>query len=158
MARSPHSLAELLSEDPRYKYEAYVFVFEALGYGQQVLGLGEPAESEPFEADEPDVESTEPDMESAEPDMESTEPERHVTGQQLCEAVRRFALDQYGYMAKTVLGTWGIRSTGDIGEIVFNLIRIEKMKKTPHDHREDFEDVYDFDEAFCQTFRIRPPD
>ncbi len=144
MARSSRSLAELLHEDPRYKYEAYVFVFEALGFAQQVLGLGEPAESVPFESEEPEE--------------ESDEPERHVTGQELCEAVRQFALEQYGFMAKTVLGTWGLRTTGDIGEIVFNLIRIGKMRKTPHDHREDFEDVYDFDEAFCRGFQIRPPD
>jgi uncharacterized repeat protein (TIGR04138 family) len=143
MPHPPHPLAELLSNDPRYKYEAYVFVFEALGYAQQVLGLGEPAESEPLEA--------------GKPEEESDEPERHVSGQQLCEAVRRFATDQYGYMAKTVLGSWGIHSTGDIGEIVFNLIRIGKMRKTVHDRREDFEDVYDFDEAFRRAFEIRPP-
>jgi len=144
MPHSSHSLARLLSEDPRYKYEAYVFVFEALGYAQKVLGLGEPAESEPLETDEPEE--------------ELDEPERHVTGQQLCEAVRRFALDQYGFMAKTVLGTWGLHSTGDIGAIVFNLIRIGKMRKTPHDRLEDFENVYDFDDAFCRAFQIRPPD
>jgi len=142
MAHSSHPLAELLSEDPRYKYEAYVFIFDALGYAQQVLGLGEPAESEPIEG--------------AEPEAESNEPERHVTGPQLCEAVRQFAVDQYGYMAKTVLASWGLHSTGDIGEIVFNLIRIGKMRKTPHDRREDFEDVYDFDEAFRRAFQIRP--
>ncbi|MDY0167407.1 MAG: hypothetical protein RBS80_12740 [Thermoguttaceae bacterium] len=144
MPHSTRSLAELLSEDPRYKYEAYVFVFEALGYAQQVLGLGEPAESEP--------------VDGVEPDEESDEPERHVSGQQLCEAARRFALDQYGYMAKTVLGSWGINSTGDVGEIVFNLIRIGKMRKTTHDRLEDFQDVYDFDDAFRRAFEIRPPD
>lgn len=142
MGNSSRTLAELLNEDPRYKYEAYVFVFDALGYAQQVLGLGEPAESEPIDT---------------EPDEETEEPEQHVSGQQLCEAVRRFALDQYGYMAKTVLGSWGLHGTGDIGEVVFNLIRIGKMRKTPRDHREDFENVYDFEDAFRREFRIRPP-
>lgn len=142
MGNSSRTLAELLREDPRYKYEAYVFVFDALGYAQQVLGLGEAAESEPIDA---------------EPDEESEEPEQHVSGQQLCEALRQFALDQYGYMAKTVLGSWGLHGTGDIGEVVFNLIRIGKMRKTPHDRREDFENVYDFDDAFRREFRIRPP-
>ena len=47
-------------------------------------------------------------------------------------------------MAKTVLENWGIHKTGDFGEIVFNLIRIGQMRKTPHDCREDFNDVYDF--------------
>lgn len=144
MARSTPSLADLLQDDPRYPYEAYVFVFEALGYAHHVLGLGEPAESEPLDA--------------GQPERVPKAPQRHVTGQQLCEAVRRFALEQYGYMAKTVLATWGIHSTGDIGAIVFNLVKIEKMSKTPHDSPEDFENVYDFDEAFRRGFQIHPPD
>ena len=64
-------------------------------------------------------------------DEEPAAAQHHVTGQELCEAIRRYALDQYGYMAKLVLNNWGIRSTGDFGEIVFNLIRIGRMRKTP---------------------------
>ncbi len=64
-------------------------------------------------------------------DEEETGPQRHVTGQELCEAIRRYALEQYGYMAKMVLNNWGLRGTGDFGEIVFNLIRIGRMRKTP---------------------------
>ena len=60
-------------------------------------------------------------------------------------------------MAKTVLGSWGVHKTGDFGEIVFNLIRIGQMRKTPRDHREDFEDVYDFETALTQGFKITPP-
>jgi uncharacterized repeat protein (TIGR04138 family) len=58
-------------------------------------------------------------------------------------------------MAKTVLGSWGIHETGDFGEIVFNLIRIGRMRKTPHDRREDFDDVYDFETAFREEFKIQ---
>ena len=79
-----------------------------------------------------------------------------MTGQELCEAIRRYALQQYGYMARLVLKNWGIRSTGDFGEIVYNLIRIGCMRKTARDRREDFDDVYDFDTAFRQEFRIAP--
>ncbi len=82
--------------------------------------------------------------------------ERHVTGQELCEAVRRFALEQYGYMARMVLANWGIHATADVGELVFNLIRIRQMRKTPHDRREDFHDVYDFKTAFQEDFRFTP--
>ena len=57
-------------------------------------------------------------------------------------------------MAKLVLGNWGMHSTRDFGEIVFNLIRIGRMRKTPQDRREDFDDVYDFEQAFCRQFRI----
>ena len=137
-----HPIAELLKEDRRYAFEAYVFVFEALGYAQDVLEMGNEV---PSEADEPE-------------EKEEPSTEQHVSGQELCEAIRRFALDQYGYMAKTVLNNWGIRTTGDIGEIVFNLIRIGQMRKTPHDCRKDFEDVFDFDTALKQEFKIGPPE
>jgi len=60
-------------------------------------------------------------------------------------------------MAKAVLNSWGIRNTGDIGNIVFNLIEIEQMKKTKHDKREDFDNVYDFETAFVRDFKIEPP-
>lgn len=140
-----HSLAiaGLLQRDRRYHRDAYVFVFEALDYAQSVLGLGSESPSEPNPAS---------------PEEEEKGPQRHVTGQELCEAIRRFALEQYGYMAKTVLNNWGVRGTGDFGEIVFNLIRIGHMRKTPHDRREDFDDVYDFDTAFEEEFRITLPE
>ena len=132
-----HPIVELLKEDPRYTFDAYVFVFEALNYAQNVLEMGM-------------------DVPGGSESEEST-PERHVTGQQLCEAIRAFALDQFGYMAKDVLGNWGIRKTGDFGEIVFNLIRIGQMRKTSEDSREDFEEVYDFETALRQDFKIRHP-
>ncbi len=135
-----HSIAELLHQDKRYKFDAYVFVFEALSYAQSVLEMGRESPSEPI---------------SREEEEEADQPQRHVSGQELCEAIRRYALQQYGYMAKTVLNSWGIHRTGDFGEIVFNLIRIGHMRKTPDDRREDFDDVYDFDAAFQQNFQIR---
>ena len=119
-------------------------MFEALQYAQNALQMGAEAPSEPL--DEP-----------AGPDEEQP-PERHVTGQDLCEAIRRYALEQYGYMAKTVLNQWGIHGTSDFGEIVFNLIRVGQMRKTPADTRVDFDNIYDFDTAFEQGFKIGPPE
>ncbi|RIK78934.1 MAG: hypothetical protein DCC67_11110 [Planctomycetota bacterium] len=129
MPSSVHPIAELLRRDRRYHFDAYVFVFEALRYAQEKMGLGAEAP-----ADE--------------------QAERHVTGQQLCEAMRRYAHEQYGYLAKQVLNHWGVRSTSDFGEIVFNLIKIGQMKKTADDRREDFDDVFDFDEGFQHSFQI----
>ncbi len=132
-----HPIAELLARDRRYHFDAYVFVFEALRHAQEKLGMGAVVDSEPVEEDEPD---------------------RHVSGQDLCEAMRLYAHEQYGYMAKSVLNHWGIDSTGDFGEVVFNLIDIEQMRKTPHDCREDFDDVFDFDEGFRHSFEFRASD
>ena len=84
--------------------------------------------------------------------------ERHLTGQELCEAARQDAIQQYGYLARTVLGTWGLRNTADFGEIVFNMIEIGQMRKTRKDRREDFHDVYDFQDAFCRDCSFVVPD
>jgi uncharacterized repeat protein (TIGR04138 family) len=137
-----HPIAELLRHDKRYHFDAYVFVFEGLRYAQEKMGLGADLDS---------------DRDSEDEETEG-ERERHVTGQQLCEAMRRYAHEQYGRLAKQVLNHWGVTSTSDFGEIVFNLIEIDQMKKTPEDRREDFDDVFDFDEAFEQGFQILPVD
>jgi uncharacterized repeat protein (TIGR04138 family) len=142
-------IVQLLAEDRRYPLEAYVFVFEALHYAQSVLGMGAEGTSEPAAGGHPAGGAT---------DEEPVAAQHHVSGRELCEASRRYALDQYGYMAKLVLANWGIRSTGDLGEIVFNLIRIGRMRKTPADRREDFDDVFDFDTALRQAFQIRAKD
>ena len=59
----------------------------------------------------------------------------HVTGRELCESVRRLGLRQYGSLAAIDLGHWGVRSTYDIGEIVFHLIDAGDLEKTPTDSR-----------------------
>jgi len=142
---------ELLKNDSRYKAEAYRFVFESLDYAQKRLKFGKKCESEPSRL------SKEGETEPAEPNMEVTEvSENHVTGQELCQASRLYALDMYGFMAKAVLGNWGIRSTSDIGELVYNMIKIGRMRKTQDDRREDFNDVFDFPTAFDDEYRIAP--
>lgn len=141
MAENQHPIFELLQQDERYKLEAYQFVRDALGFAQEVLGLGKPPPK-----DEDEVLEGEP---LAEP---------HLTGQQLCEAVRQYSIEQFGYMAQMVLNNWGIHSTGDVGEIVYNLIGIGLMKKSETDRREDFENVFDFKQAFCGDFTITMPD
>ena len=76
-----------------------------LRYAQDKLGMGTEFTAEDFGDDFPSRQS---------------EVERHVSGQELCEAMRLYAHEQYGYLAKSVLNHWGVNSTGDFGEIVFN--------------------------------------
>lgn len=130
MSDKIHPIIELLQHDQRYHIEAYQFVREALAYAQEILKM--PAHG--------------------------GEGEHHITGQQLCEAIRQYALDQFGYMAKTVLNNWGVHGTGDFGEIVYNLIRIKHMKKSDADRREDFDDVYSFATAFDPVFELSSSD
>ena len=73
---------------------------------------------------------------------------RHVSGEELAHACRDFALGQYGLLSRTVLEHWGIRSTADIGAIVFTLIDVGLLKAQERDRVEDFEEVYAFGKAF----------
>ncbi|MDZ4821523.1 MAG: hypothetical protein SGJ20_21385 [Planctomycetota bacterium] len=150
MSDPSNKILKLLKKDKRYKFDAYVFVFEALNYAHEVLRFGEDAT--------PDVETDdEPAVRTQSKSSESAPIERHLSGQQLCEAIRLYALEQYGYMAKCVLNSWGVKSTADFGEIVFNLIEIKQMKKTKHDRREDFDNVFDFEKGLVHEFKIIAP-
>lgn len=72
----------------------------------------------------------------------------HITGQELSEGIRDYAIEQFGPLARIVLEKWGIKSTDDFGEIVFNLIDSGLLGKTEEDRKEDFHNRYDFKEAF----------
>lgn len=80
---------------------------------------------------------------------------RQITGAELSDGLRAYALDQYGPLAMTVLGRWGVRATRDFGEIVFLLLDAGLLGKTEEDKIEDFDDLYDFEEAFRAPFRPR---
>lgn len=82
---------------------------------------------------------------------------RHVSGQQLCEGIRLYALNQYGMLAGTVLRNWNISSTLDLGRIVFALIEAGQMQRTDEDTIEDFRNVFDFKTAFEAEYRIPEP-
>ncbi len=118
-----NTLALILAKDPRYHSDAYLFVKDALDYTQKLV---------------------------AKPSRDEV---RHVSGQELLEGIRSYALTQFGPMAATVFEEWGIRRCEDFGEIVFNMVEIGLLGKTDQDSRADFQNNYDFDAAFRQPFR-----
>jgi uncharacterized repeat protein (TIGR04138 family) len=126
-------LAEVVKRDPRYSYEAYEFLQQALSHTLQQLGREPTPET---------VENT------------AAEPKHHVTGPELLEGVRSLALREFGLMARTVFHMWGIRKTDDFGEMVFNLVEGKLMSKAPNDRREDFCDIFDLDEALVNNYHI----
>jgi uncharacterized repeat protein (TIGR04138 family) len=73
---------------------------------------------------------------------------RHLSGGELAWACRDFAREQFGLLAPTVLGHWGITSTGDLGRIVFALIDVGLLARQASDKPEDFDRVYDFADVF----------
>ena len=85
--------------------------------------------------------------------LQSRLPERrHVDGRELAHAVRELALEEYGIMSRLVLEQWGIRTTADFGDIVFALVYTGLLMSQATDRRNDFVDVYDFDDAFDASY------
>jgi uncharacterized repeat protein (TIGR04138 family) len=125
-------LAVVLARDPRYTFPAYLFVFEALEHAKNLKkkAMGRAKRGRSGEQAQT----------------------RHVNPRELCEAARDLALRQYGFLALGLLARWGIRSTADLGEIVFNLIASGDLEKTPTDTRADFDAVYNFETAFRADF------
>ncbi len=82
---------------------------------------------------------------------------RHVSGQELCEGIRHYGLSEFGPLAGTVLAYWGITTTEDFGNLVFNLVEAGLLGKSESDSPEDFRRVFDFDQAFRAPFRAKRP-
>ncbi len=80
---------------------------------------------------------------------------RHVTAEELLEGIRIYALQEYGPMALTVLQSWGLTCTKDIGAAVFHLVESGKLGKTESDSKEDFANGYAFESAFQVPFLPR---
>jgi uncharacterized repeat protein (TIGR04138 family) len=115
-------VTQILDKDVRYHHDAYVFLREALDFTQKIMS------------------------------KTSGGATRHVTGQELLDGVRQYALQEFGPMAKTVLEEWGVRHCRDFGSIVFNLVEIKYLAKTDTDSRDDFQNGYDFTDAFCKPY------
>lgn len=79
---------------------------------------------------------------------------KHVSGQQLSSGLREYALKKWGMLAGVVLRRWNITRTDDFGRIVYALVDNGFMSKTEEDSIEDFRNVFDFREAFDQSYRI----
>ena len=101
------AIQQIRDKDARYERDAYLFVREALDHTQKTIGKDNRGEI------------------------------RHVTGQELLDGIRDYALAQFGPMTMTVLDEWGIRSCEDFGEIVFNMVDIGLLAKTDTDSRAD---------------------
>jgi len=77
---------------------------------------------------------------------------RHISGRELAEGCRDLAIERWGLMARSVLDYWGIRSTRDLGAIVFALVECGVLVKQEDDSMDDFDAVYDFADAFERDF------
>ncbi len=108
-----------------YKREAYFFVREALDYTVKKLHT------------------------------QSSANHRHVSGAELLAGIKEFSLKEFGPMTITVFRQWGITKTSDFGEIVFDLVETGLLGKTEEDTKDDFDNIYDFQEEFVRPFEPR---
>jgi uncharacterized repeat protein (TIGR04138 family) len=77
---------------------------------------------------------------------------RHITGRELSLACRDLALDRFGVMSRVVLESWGVTSSADFGDAVFALVDLGLLMSQPTDTRDEFADVFDFDQAFEREY------
>ena len=115
-------LEKMIAQDPRFAREAYHFTREALDFTQKLIS------------------------------RENKGTVRHVTGQELLDGIRQFALQQYGPMTMTVLDEWGVKNCHHFGDIIFNMVESDLLAKTDKDTRDDFQHGYDFTDAFRKPF------
>jgi uncharacterized repeat protein (TIGR04138 family) len=116
------ALEQIFAHDPRFHRDAYHFVRESLDYTQKLIS------------------------------KENRGSVRHITGQELLDGIRQFALQQFGPMTVTVLEEWGVNHCRDFGDIVFNMVEHSLLAKTEKDTRDDFNNGYDFTDAFRKPF------
>lgn len=120
------TILKIYRRDPRYHPQAYDYVLTVV--------------SEIMQEDA----QTNPDA-----------PPCHISGAQLAHTIGEDLIYDYGPMARSVLREWGVKSTMDFGNIVYNLIAEGMLSASEGDRPEDFKDVYDFHEAFDAPYE--PP-
>jgi uncharacterized repeat protein (TIGR04138 family) len=118
------ALNQIISEDPRYPRDAYHFLRDALDFT----------------------------IKQRRKSKEIPAQRTHVTGQQLLEGIRLYALKQFGPMVTTVFSYWGVTACEDFGHMVFNLVRCGIFGRTETDSLEDFKGAYDFHDAFVALY------
>lgn len=126
-AQFEEAVEAILKRDKRYDFQAYLFLKDALDFTLRRITEANDGEH------------------------------RHVCGTELCEGFRDLALHEFGPMAATLLQEWGVRESGDVGEMVFHLIEEQMFGKQDSDRKEDFIGIFDYEETFVKPFLPKAP-
>jgi len=122
-------ILELCRESPHFAYEAYEFVCEAVTFTMKRLGRGSV-------------------------EIVAATPDQHVSGAELLRGVCDLAIREFGMMAPVVFKQWGIRTTDDIGTMVFKLINVELLSRSDRDAPEDFHELFDLHRTLAEGFEL----
>ncbi|NTV29997.1 MAG: hypothetical protein HGA80_07965 [Candidatus Omnitrophica bacterium] len=79
--------------------------------------------------------------------------ERHVTGEELLVGVGELAVRQFGPLALPVFQRWGMRSSEDVGYVVFNLVEHGVLGKQEEDTFDSFRNGRDLEAVFSEEYR-----
>ena len=114
-----NAVEALRERDPRYRREAYGFVVGSLSITVQGL-----------------------------PSERLGDPERrHLSGHELLEGLVTIARREFGPLAAVVFHEWGVRTSEDVGRIVFDLVEAGQLSARPEDTIEDFRSGLDLHKA-----------
>jgi len=126
MQRSFNEVVEqIIEKDSRFGKDAYIFLKDALEYTIKQRKRGK------------------------------VETGSHVNAAELLDGLRQHALKEFGPMVMTVFEYWGIRTSADVGQMVFNLINAGVFGKTESDSVDDFDQALDFHLVFVAPFEPR---
>jgi uncharacterized repeat protein (TIGR04138 family) len=120
------NIEEIAAQDGRYSPEALKFIYEGLGATIRQIREAQ-GEDQPH----------------------------HITGAELSKGLAQLAIERWGRLSRLVLNHWGVRTTRDLGEIVYLMISHKWMTAQENDSIEDFDDVYDFEEVFEKQFKFK---
>jgi len=125
---------EIIEKDPRFPWEAYDFVKNAVTFTTVRLGRHKNKKSE-----------------------------RHVGGGELLSGMAEYALEQFGPMAANVMENWNLKDARSIGAVIFNMIDNRLLSASPEDSISDFDVEFDFIQALRKPFEavknkpVKPP-
>lgn len=76
----------------------------------------------------------------------------HLSAEELYLGFCAYALQEYGPMAAAVMEHWGISRSADVGNIVYNLIRVGVFGRQESDTREQFDSLQPMEELLDSPY------
>lgn len=117
-----NTVERIVDKDPRFSVEAYAFISDAVLYTTHKIESDSPAK------------------------------QHHITGKELLDGIKDFAMQQFGPIAPAVLRHWGLNDSMAIGHVVFNMVNNQLLGKSQKDTIDDFKHGFDFDMEFSKPF------
>lgn len=109
----------------------------------------------PDAAEEEEIDDeTYPQDDAAQDEDAENDDSNGVTAEQICVVAVEFAVRAYGLMARTILAKLGLRTTGDLGDVVYKMIDAGLIFPSEGETRADFDDVFDLGEELDRRFKF----